>query len=179
MKKSLASNVAPMSKQIAAREPEGQEEEQDGGSEQRTSKAKSFDDVAEGSDVPDGKYEAIIKQFVLQDLDPEKGQSVRFTVVMASEDVRGEEITGWFKILNPDESAAGGAKFFKRTVAMLGYENIKLADIEECCEQITKDQPGVAIQKKTNQGFDNVYFNGYIEDSPAIRATHEGGFLKF
>lgn len=144
------------------------------------SKAKSFDEVSEGSDVKDGKYEAIVKEFILQDPIEGKGQSVRFTVVIASEDFRGESITGWFKIFEDQdqEVAAKGAKFFKKACTILGY-TVTQANLEEVCEQITQDQPGVLIQKKTNEGFDNVYFNGLIEDSPAIRATHDAGFLNF
>jgi len=146
--------------------------------QKKASKAQSFDDVPLGSDVKDGKYEAVVKAFVLQDPIEGKGQSVRFTIVIASEDYRGEEITGWFKIFEDEnqEVAAKGAKFFKKTCVILGHP-VTADTIDEVCQIITEEQPGVLIQKKTNDGFDNVYFNGLIEDSPAIRATHEAGYL--
>lgn len=177
MKKALAGRVDQSTKTPTSAETEGVEQSTHTPGGQKTSKAKSFDETSTGSDVPDGKYEAIIKDMVYQEPDA-KGRSVRFTVVFASEQVRGEEITNWFRILEPDqETAAQGAKFFKRAMAVLGYKDIKLADIEEACDEITKDNPGVLVQKKNNEGFDNVYINGLIEDSPAIRATYDEGHL--
>lgn len=144
----------------------------------KQSKAQSFDDVPVGSEVKDGKYEAILAEMILQEPKEGKGQSVRCTIVIASEDYRGEKITFWYKIFEDDkqEVAAGGAKFFKKTCATIGYP-VTLDTIEEVCETVTNEKPGVLIQKKTNEGFDNVYINGLIEDSPCLRATYDGGFL--
>lgn len=187
MKQSLANQVDENATgvEMTTSTPGSAEQPLEGSVAPKKSRAADFDAIPDsGSGVPDGKYEAIIKEFVYQDPIEGKGQSVRHTVIIASENQRGEEITNWFKVFEDHEQSvpAGGAKFFKQTCAMLGHPVTK-DTIAEVCEAISNGQIGVLIQKKTNKvngvNYENIYYNGLIEDSPAIRATIEGGFLNF
>lgn len=172
MKTSHASKVetpAPVDRRKAA----PAEQETTGGGGGVKSKAQAFDEVSPGGGaVPAGKYEAVLKEAVLQDPD-DKGQSARFKVLIASENYMGEELTWWNKIFDVDENPTGGVKFLKQTLAKLGYPDVTFDDLESVFEELTNDHPGCAIQVKINEGYTNVYINGLIEDSPAIRALHE------
>lgn len=172
-KQSLASKVES-SKPVDRRPGKAAVEDDDdttGGGGVR-SKADAFDSVTTGANVKEGKYEAVLKEMVLQEAD-EKGQSVRFKCVIASENAFGEELANWFKIFDANEEPMPGIKFLKIALAKLGHQQFSFDDLEAICEELTEEKPGMAIQVKVNDGFTNVYINGLIEDSPAIRALHE------
>lgn len=180
MKQSLAGQVDESRIEQTTHTP-GVKRQEDGeaeGQQKKASKHKSFDEVpAQGSGIPDGKYTAIIYEMILQPADSEKGESVRFKVMIADDDYQGEEITGWWKLWNDDQrdDVAGGAQFFKRCMAML-EKRVTQANIAEICEEVNEEKPGVAIQKKTNGNFENVYFNGVLDDDAptiaSLRANH-------
>lgn len=132
------------------------------------SKAKAFDSAKAPGQVPAGKYEAVIDNFVLQKPD-EKGQSARITFKIASEgDAQGSTVTQWYKLFEADEEPAKGLEFFKKDLAILGYDDVKWGDIEEVLEEITEKHTGVVITVKHNDTFVNCYLQGLCEDSTVI-----------
>lgn len=110
--------------------------------------ADVFDSVPmsnNATDVPTGKYEAIIRDVVLQEPDA-KGQSARMHFELCDPDfAEANSVTTWFKILDANgEPVRGGVIALKTTLAKLGYEPAG-DEIEECFEEITGDNPGVIL----------------------------------
>ena len=104
------------------------------------------------SDIPAGKYEAIIRAFVLQPPDA-KGQSARVKFELCDPQFKDNNtIPQWFKLLNAqDEEVAGGIWALEQALAKLGYD-ISGDELEECFEQISEENPGVIIKVS----YDNV-----------------------
>jgi hypothetical protein len=130
--------------------------------------AQAFDDVPmsnNADNLPPGKYEAIIKDVVMQAKDA-KGQSVRMHFELCSPNLaEANSITTWFKIADADEQIVGGGiRALKQTLAKLGYE-ATFDDLEECFEQITEEKPGVLLKisySKDAQG--NEWQRAVVED---------------
>jgi hypothetical protein len=115
--------------------------------------------------IPPAKYEAIIKDAVLQKPDA-KGQSARFHYELCSPDFADQNsVTTWFKIFDTDgEVVAGGIRALKQTLAKLGYDPT-FDELEECFEQITEERPGVLLKisyTKDNAG--NEWQRAVLED---------------
>lgn len=133
------------------------------------SKADVFGAVKPQGKVDEGKYEAVIQEFVMQDAD-EKGQSARIKYEIADEgDFRGQVLTQFYKVFEADESAGKGAAFLKKDLAVLGYEDVGLDDLEGVMEEIVKADTGVLISVKQNGQFTNCYLGGLAEDSDVIK----------
>lgn len=143
------------------------------GDEGADSEADVFDNVRPQGTVDNGKYEAVIKEFVLQDAD-EKGRSVRLKVAIADEgEFQGVELAQFYKVLEAPNAAgkvtAGkGAAFLKADLVKLGHENVRFADMPDVFEEIVEAKTGVLVTVKQNGAFTNVYINGLSEDSQVI-----------
>lgn len=99
-------------------------------------------------DIPAGKYEAIVRDFVLQDPDA-KGQSARIHFALCSPDFsESNQITQWFKLLDSDEEPVeGGIKALGASLAKLGYDMPDDEDnLEEVFQEITNEKPGVLVK---------------------------------
>lgn len=139
-----------------------------GEDESSMSKADAFDNAKAGGAVAAGKYDAIVKSFVLQDPD-EKGHSARITHVIASEgDEQGHTITQWYKLFEVGGEPARGLEFLKKDLAILGHPDVKFKDLEATFEEITEEHPGVVLTVKHKDGFVNAYIQGLCEDSDVI-----------
>jgi hypothetical protein len=111
--------------------------------------ADAFDSVKgfnNADDVPIGKYEAIIRDVVLQEPDA-KGQSARMHFELCSDDFTdANSVTTWFKLQDTDgEPVRGGLMALKATLAKLGYDP-KGDELEAVFEEITNENPGVLIK---------------------------------
>lgn len=140
------------------------EEEQ----ESTGSAASAFDNAKAQGSVAPGKYEAVIEELVLQDAD-EKGQSVRIKYGIATAgDERNNKVAQWYKILEADESEGKGASFLKKDLAILGYPDVRFADLEDAFKEIVEKDLGVLVTVKQNGQFTNVYLSGLCEDQDVI-----------
>lgn len=138
--------------------------EQSGG----MSKASAFDAAKATGAVDAGKYEAVIREFVLQKPD-EKGQSARIKYLIASEgDAQGETLSQWYKLFETDESPAKGLAFLKKDLAILGYADVRFKELENVFEEIVEKKMAVVITVKHNEGFINAYMQGLCEDSEVV-----------
>lgn len=143
-------------------------EKQEDQNESNESGAGAFDSTKPQGAVEPGKYEGVIEEMVLQDPD-EKGQSVRLKYGIATAgDFRGVQVTQWYKILEADNTAGKGAAFLKKDLAILGYPDVKFADLEQAFEEIVEKNIGVLMTVKQNGAFTNVYLGGLCEDSDVI-----------
>jgi hypothetical protein len=113
----------------------------------------TYDTIKPGSgggitadDVPPGRYTAIISGAILQDMN-ENGQSLRLVFDLCDDAVAGTEVPTWFKFYRADgtinEFAIG---LWKTTLAKLGYQDVKEAELPELLEQVTVDRPGVIVK---------------------------------
>lgn len=160
--------MAIQKKKVAAKEKEQQSSSKSAGSGSK-SKAQAFDDAKATGSVEAGKYEAVIRELVLQDADEEKGQSARIKFIIASEgDSQGQTTTQWYKLFEADESPARGLEFLKKDMAILGYPDVKFKELEEVFEEIVEKKIGVVITVKHKDGFVNTYIQGLCEDSEII-----------
>lgn len=133
------------------------------------SRADAFDNVKAQGSVDPGKYEAVIEEFVLQDADDEKGQSARIKYGIASAgDFRGVQVTQFYKVFEANGDTGKGAAFLKKDLAVLGYGEVKFADLEEAFEEIVEKDMGVLITVKQNGQFTNCYLGGLAEESDVI-----------
>lgn len=132
------------------------------------SKAQAFDNAKVAGTVPAGKYEAIIDSIVLQKPD-DKGQSSRITFKIASEgDAQGSTVPQWSKLFDENEEPQRGLEFLKKDLAILGYPDVKFAELEDVFEEITNKHLGVVITVKHKDGFVNCYIQGLAEGSEVI-----------
>jgi hypothetical protein len=135
------------------------------------SKADAFDSARPQGQIAPGKYEAVIVEMVMGKEDPEKGQSARIKVEVATEgEMQGESATQFYKVFEADGSVGKGASFLKRDLGILGYPDVKFGDIEDIFEEITEKHPGVVVTVKQNGQFTNVYINGLCEDADLIES---------
>lgn len=130
--------------------------------------ADAFDNTRAQGAVDPGKYEALIGELVLQDKD-DKGQSVRMKYEIATAgEFRGQSVAQFYKILEADGKAGKGAAFLKKDMAVLGYSDVKYADLETAFEEIVNKEIGVLVTVKQNGTFTNVYLGGLCEDTDVI-----------
>lgn len=136
--------------------------------------ASAFDDAKPQGQVDPGKYEAVIEEFVLQEED-EKGQSARIKYGIANEgEFRGQQVTQFYKLFesgrdeNNKRIVGKGASFLKKDLAVLGYGDVKFADMEEAMAEIVDNNTGVVITVKQNQQWTNVYLAGLAEDGSSV-----------
>jgi hypothetical protein len=113
-------------------------------------KRVSYDSIKAGggktaNDIPPGRYEAIVAGVTLQDMN-ENGQSLRINFELCSEDVENGDLPTWFKFYRGDGSVNEFAiGLWKTTLAKLGYQDVKEAELPELLEQISADKPGVIV----------------------------------
>ena len=131
--------------------------------------ADIFDKAKAQGQIDEGKYEALIKELVLQPAD-EKGQSVRIKYHIISEgEFQGQELAQFYKIITDDKKPGPGLGFLKRDLAVLGQQDVKFGDLENVFEEIVNDeQLGVLITVKQNMAFTNAYLNGIIPDAEIV-----------
>ena len=107
--------------------------------------AKAFDNVplTNNSTVKAGKYEAIIKEMVLQPYEEGKGQKVRIKYDLCDPEFTEDNvITDWRTIVAKDgEANEVGIRLFKQELAKLGYE-VTFDELEQCFEQISEGKAG-------------------------------------
>ncbi len=150
----------------AKQAPAGDEGGSDDGDE-----SSVFDSVKPQGKVDDGKYDAVIRELVLQPFDPAKGRSVRLKVTIADEgDFQGAEAVQFYKIIEADKSAGKGAAYLKADLAKLGYEDVRFADMEKVFDEIVENKTGILCTVKNNPPYTNVYVNALAEDSEVIAA---------
>jgi hypothetical protein len=159
---------------VTKQQPELDEtEDSEDRSKGRSSLAAAFDSVSlssSASEIPPGKYEAIVSRLTLQEPD-QKGQSVRanFELCSPAFDNKNQLVT-WFKLLESDHRTPidGGIKAFKAMLAKLGYE-LKGADMEdpdsEIYATITQEQPGVTLKISYQQANDGNTYQRILVDS--------------
>lgn len=139
------------------------------------SKADVFDSAKAVGRVGPGKYEAVIKDLVLQKPD-EKGQSARATFAIASEGkFQGDTVAQWYKMFEPEDAQgdcapAKGLEYLKKDLAILGYPDVRFKELEGVFEEISEKHLGVNVTVKHNDNFVNVYIAGLCEDSEVIEA---------
>jgi hypothetical protein len=124
-----------------------------------SSLAKAFASVPlsnNAEEVPTGKHEAIISDFVIQD-PGEKGQSARIKFELCEDEFSGKnELTAWYKLLDAElEPNEWGMRAFKTALAKLGYEPESLDEAEEVLDEIKKDRPGVLISVSYQKGYED------------------------
>ncbi len=139
----------------------------------RSSLAAAFDSVSlssSASEIPPGKYEAVVTRLTLQEPD-QKGQSVRANFELCSPKFENKnQLVTWFKLLESDHRTPidGGIKAFKAMLAKLGYE-LKGVDMEdpnsEIYTEITQEQPGVMLRITYQQANDGNTYQRIIVDS--------------
>lgn len=141
----------------------------------RSSFASAFDETPpatgmSGSDVPPGKYEAIITYAALKD-ENDKGQAVLIKYEIADEgDSQGKTLHSYYTVFDKSGGVGKGMGFLRRDLAKLGYSDLSGEQVEEALEEVAKDQLGVAITVKVKDGWTNVYLDGIVEDSEIIDA---------
>jgi hypothetical protein len=153
--------IKPKSKVAAGRGP-------DVSAGKKKSLAQAFDEVPASNNAdntPPGKYEAILKDVVMQAKDA-KGQSVRMHFELCGDGFQDRNsVTTWFKVFDPEENTVqGGIRALKQTLAKLGYEPT-FDELDECFEQITQEKPGVLLKisySKDAQG--NEWQRAVVED---------------
>lgn len=159
----------------AAKAPQHEEPSQ---GEDTRSMADAFDNAQPAGQVSPGKYEALLVDAVLQDLD-EKGRSARISYEIAQEgESQGNRLTQFYKLFEAGSTEENpivgkGADYLKRDMAILGYGDARFADLEEVFEQLKADQPGVVVTVKQNGQYTNVYLGGLVESSPALDEYRE------
>ena len=131
--------------------------------------AAAFDNAKQAGDVPAGKYEALLVEAVLQDPN-EKGQSARIAYEIATGDPAGERVTQFYQLMTADEEPGRGAAFLKRDLAILGMKDVTGMELENAMEVLTENKPGVVIQVKHKDGYQNVYLQGLAEGSDELES---------
>lgn len=143
--------------------------------------ADVFDRAKPQCKVDDGKYDAIIRELVLQDMKDNK-QLVRIKYHIISEgEFQGQEIAqfyGILQIVNGKNQAGPGLGFLKRDMAILGFNEPTLGELKQIFDEITNNEElGVMITVKTNttnQGvFTNAYLNGIMPESDSVKEYRE------
>lgn len=146
-------------------ETEGQNQQQDNTAKQ----ADAFDSASSSLNIPPGKYEAIIVEAKLLDMDPVKGRKVFFKYEVCDEgDVKGKSATQYYSILTPDGSAAKGLPIFKKDMEILGFPGIKFDQLEEALAALVDEKLGVSLEAKQNGQWLNVNIKGVVENSEII-----------
>lgn len=98
------------------------------------------------SDIPPGRYEAIVVGAVLQEPN-QKGQSLRVNFELCTEDLATNEVPTWFKFYAADGTINEfGIRLWKMALTKLGYEDVKEDDLPELLEQIMEDRPGAIVK---------------------------------
>lgn len=123
--------------------------------------AKAFDSVplsGSADEIPAGKYEAIIREAVVQPFSEEKGQSIRFKYEFATEGIAGSQMTQWFKIIDSEGQPVDWMiDMLKKALAKLGIE-IEGDELEETVQEIHETHPGIVLKVAYAKGSDgNVY----------------------
>lgn len=129
--------------------------------------ANAFDNVplTNNSTVKAGKYEAIIKEMVLQPYEEGKGQKIRIKYELCDpEYTEDNELTDWRTIVAKDgEANEVGIRLFKQELARLGYE-VTFDELEECFEQITDEKPGIMVKVSYREWQGNDFLQTSIDD---------------
>lgn len=165
-KQPAASEKAPGASKGKRSASEARSERNKGGGGE--SRAKQFDDTKPQGAVDPGKYYAVIEEFVMQEPD-DKGQSARVKYGIANDgEFRGQQVTQFYKVFESDDSTGKGAAFLKKDLAVLGYGDVKFADLDEAFEEIVNKDMGVVITVKQNGQWTNVYLGGLAEDGSDV-----------
>lgn len=122
------------------------------GKEKSGSLADAFNKVslnAGATGITAGKYEAIVRQIVIQEPDP-KGTSIRVNFELCDPEFTDKnQITTWFKVLDKDGATVdGGIKACKAMLAKLGYkiDEIDEDELKDCFSEISNENPGVLVK---------------------------------
>jgi hypothetical protein len=146
-----------------------QSEEQQQPEDTTARQAEAFDSASSSLNIPPGKYEAIIVEAKLLDMDPQKGRKVFFKYEVCDEgDVKGKSATQYYSILQPDGSAAKGLPIFKKDMEVLGFPGIKFDQLEEALAALVEEKVGVSLEAKQNGQWLNVNIKGVVENSEII-----------
>jgi hypothetical protein len=98
-------------------------------------------------DLPKGLYDAILSELVLQDFEDGKGQFVRTKYELCTPDFEGRIIPQWWKILDKDgKPIEFPFQMMKEALAKLGYNPKDYDELQEVCEEVTDQKPGVSIK---------------------------------
>lgn len=160
----IKKNITPTSPVKTDKKPVKTGDEQDTGS-----LASAFDSTPAGAGFatwPAGKYQVNLTSAELMPYDSSKGQSVQFTYTGhedEEEGVAGKEIRQWYKIANADGKAGPGIGFLKKDLAILGYEDVTFADLEDTLDRIQSEQPLLSVNVKQNGQYANVYIEGLVD----------------
>lgn len=162
----------PIGKRIET--PSGANEETVAQQEQKTvespkkrkagSLAALFDEATPGNTLPPGDYNVKITEFEVMEPN-DKGTAAKIVyTVLEDEEKAGQEVTQYYKLADAEGGPGAGLGFLKRDLAVLGYDNVAGADIEETLETIASEEPEVVITVKQNGQWTNAYLKGLIDD---------------
>jgi len=150
--------------------------------EEKATKQRGYDDIKPGggnaNDIPPGRYEAILLSAVLQEPN-ENGQSLRLNFQLCNDDLPTTDLPTWFKFYRADNSINEFAVgLWKSTLARLGYQDVKEADLPELLDQIGQDQPGVIVKVsyQTPKGYTTTFQRVDVEatcDNDVIAAWRD------
>lgn len=134
----------------------------------RSSLAEAFDNTSatnNADDLPPGKYEAIVKNAVLQEPDA-KGQSIRMSFDLCNPDLaENNQVTTWFKLFDANGNKVdGGIRAFKGTMAKLGYKP-KFDELDEVLAEIMEERPGVLLKVSYSKDRDGNVWQRAVVDS--------------
>lgn len=123
---------------------------------------------ATGGGFPPGKHEVFIIGFELlgeiaEEGEPQGKLSAQITYegdADEKEGVAGKEMKSFYSLCGDDGEAKGGCGFIKKDLDVLGYEDVKLGDLEDVFEQIVAERPKVVITVKQNGQYTNAYLQG-------------------
>jgi hypothetical protein len=128
------------------------------------SRAEAFNTVTvagTSNNVKTGKYEAVIRSVVLQEMDT-RGQSVRYNFDLVDPEYEeNNKLVTWSKLFRGDESVVDVAvRILKRQLVKLGYkeDEINFDLLPEIFEEITNENPGVILKISYNKGNDGIEY---------------------
>lgn len=130
----------------------------------RSSLASAFDKAKPSGAIDDGKYAALIIDMGLNK-PSDKGQSAFVRYEIADEgDFQGQEVVQFYSLLDADGNEMKGCGYLKRDLAILGYGDVRFAEIETAFSEIKEEMPGVNITIKNNPPYTNAYLGSLNED---------------
>lgn len=135
-----------------------------------TSKSSSLADLYDAADasetsnfLSEGQHEVRLNSFTLEE--KPTGAIATMTVEAIDGDEEGKKANSRYKLTDADGNVALGMNYFKRDLALLGYENVPGKKIKKTLEEITEAQPMVIVNVKVKDGYTNVFLQGVAEDA--------------
>lgn len=172
-----------LKKKAPVEETEEEEEEEEeapvrkGSSLKKKAKKESrsladvFDSTKPGRGIlPAGDYKAYVAGFEMEGDIADEGEAqgelkikVTYEIHEDDEDAAGKTISQWYQIADDDGEPGPGIPYLKGDLDVLGYEDIKLEDLEEIFADVEAERQVVVIKVKQNGQYTNAYLQGLAE----------------